>query len=112
MSPGQPQISPADAHQELEAGRVILLDVRTDDEWAAGHAPGATHMRLDALRPDALPADAQVVAVCLGGGRSAQAAEALQAAGVPVRNLTGGMNAWARAGLPVVRDDGSGGVIQ
>jgi rhodanese-related sulfurtransferase len=56
-------------------------------------------------------ADAEVMAVCRSGGRSAKAAEALAAEGVKVRNVAGGMTAWMSAGLPVVRDDGTPGTV-
>lgn len=105
------EVCAADAHAALERGEAVLLDVREDSEWAAGHAPGALHVPLGRLHPDAVPRDRPVIAVCHLGGRSARAAQALAGVGYDVRNLTGGMDAWATAGLPVVRDDGSPGVI-
>ena len=108
-TPGE--VSATDAFAELERGGVVLLDVREDHEWAAGHAPGAVHVALGRLQPDSVPQDRPVIAVCHLGGRSARAAEALAGVGYDVRNLVGGMEAWAAAGLPVVRDDGSPGVI-
>lgn len=104
-------ISPADARAAVERSEVLLLDVREDSEWAAGHAPGAVHVPLGTLHPDAVPQDRPVITVCHLGGRSSRAAQALADVGYDVRNLTGGMEAWAAAGLPVVRDDGSPGVI-
>jgi len=85
-----------------EAGEALLLDVREDDEWAAGRAPGAEHVPLGSLQPGAVPTDRPVLALCRSGNRSGKAAQALAAAGVDVRNVTGGMKAWAAAGLPVV----------
>ena len=49
--------------------------------------------------------------MCRSGKRSGQAAQVLSAAGVDVRNLDGGMAAWAAAGLPVVRENGMPGEI-
>jgi rhodanese-related sulfurtransferase len=92
-------------------GTVLLLDVREPDEWAAGHAPGAVHVPLAELDPATLPGDRPIVAVCRSGNRSGTAAARIGAAGLRVRNMAGGMNAWAEAGQPVVRDDGSTGVI-
>jgi rhodanese-related sulfurtransferase len=87
-----------------------LLDVREDDEWVAGHAPGAHHMPMQTVpaRLDEIPADGEVVVVCRSGGRSARVVAYLQAAGRDnVRNLDGGMMAWAGAGRPMVSEDGS-----
>lgn len=104
-----PQTSPADAHTRL-AG-VVLLDVREIDEWAAGHAPGATHLPLSRLTPDAVPSGATVLCVCRSGGRSGKATEALRRIGIDAVNVAGGMNAWAASGLPVVRSDGRPGTV-
>lgn len=87
----------------------LLLDVRRDDEWVAGHAPGATHIPLDQLpdRLDELPTDRPVWAVCHGGGRSARATAFLTAQGFEARNYDGGMVAWARADGPLVSENGA-----
>ena len=105
-----PQIDPAAAFA-LAAGGALLLDVREPDEWAAGHAADARHVPLGELSIADVPRDRVVVAVCRSGGRSGQAAMALAAAGVDVRNMAGGMNACAEAGLPVMRDDGQPGTV-
>jgi rhodanese-related sulfurtransferase len=108
--PGRgPDITAAEA-AALPDG-VLLLDVREPAEWAAGHAPDATHLPLMQLPQAELDRSVPIVVVCHVGGRSARAAEYLGAAGFAVRNLAGGMAAWQRAGLPVVRDDGSPGLI-
>jgi rhodanese-related sulfurtransferase len=91
----------------------LLLDVREDDEWAAGHAPEATHppmSRLGAAAGD-LPFDRTIVCVCHVGARSAAVAAALSGAGWDAVNVAGGMEAWTVAGLPIVRDDGSPGSV-
>ncbi len=94
-----------------EAGAALLLDVREDDEWAAGRAPGAEHVPLASLQPGEVPTDRPVLALCRSGNRSGKAAQALAAAGVDVRNVTGGMKAWAAAGLPVVTAAGRPGTV-
>ncbi len=84
----------------------VLLDVREDDEWAAGRAPGAVHIPLYEL-PDRLaelPEGRPLSVVCRVGGRSAQATAWLLAQGVDARNVAGGMLAWAQLGLPVEGD--------
>ena len=86
-----------------------LLDVREDDEWTAGHAPGAHHMpMMDVpVRLSEVPQDGQVVVVCRMGGRSAQVVAYLQGNGWDnVVNLDGGMEDWAASGRPLVSEDG------
>ncbi len=106
-----PEVQADVAAQLADSGEVLLLDVREDDEWAAGHAPGATHTVLGRLDPAAIPRDRPIIAVCRSGKRSGSAAQVLSGAGHDVRNLAGGMQAWAGAGLPVVRTDGTAGEI-
>lgn len=110
-SPGQiPQVDPTEALRLARDG-ALLLDVREPDEWVAGHAADATHMPLGELDPRGVPRDRIVVAVCRSGGRSGKAAIALVEAGIDVRNMAGGMNAWAEANLPITRDDGQPGTV-
>ncbi|MCX2932548.1 rhodanese-like domain-containing protein [Mycobacterium sp. CVI_P3] len=89
----------------------VLLDVREDDEWSAGHAPGAIHIRLGELDPARLGKAQPVVAICRSGNRSRTAAVKLAAAGLTVYNLGGGMKAWHGGGRPVVREDGTAGTV-
>lgn len=100
---GPPELSPLEVMAVVEAG-AVLLDVREDDEWAAGHAPQAVHMAMSRLNQEyeRLPADRQIVCICHVGARSAAVADALRRAGWDAVNLSGGMEAWQAAGLPVV----------
>ena len=106
-----PEISPAEAHRLGASGEALLLDVREDDEWALGHADAAVHAPLSRFDPSVVPEGRPVVALCRVGSRSAMAAQALAARGVPVVNMSGGMLAWTAAGLPVVRDGGAPGEV-
>jgi hydroxyacylglutathione hydrolase len=67
---------------ELATGGVLLVDVRDDDEWRAGHVPGSAHLPLERLRESAhlLPA-VPIVTACSGGRRGAAAASALRRLG-------------------------------
>jgi rhodanese-related sulfurtransferase len=105
-------VSPTEAMDLITAG-AVLVDVREDHEWAAGHAPQATHLAMSRLgaAPVDLPTDATIVCVCHLGGRSAAVAQALNGAGWTAVNLTGGMEAWQSAGLPVVTDTGDTGTV-
>ena len=87
----------------------LLIDVREESEWAAGHAAGAVHMGrgvierdIERLVPD--PAT-RLLLYCGGGYRSALAAENLQRMGYRnVLSVAGGWRAWTTAGLPTTRD--------
>lgn len=104
-------IDAATAMRLVNDSGAVLLDVREDDEWSAGHAPGATHIRLGELDPTTLSASRPIVAVCRSGNRSRSAATKLIGAGFAAYNLDGGMKAWHGSGRPVVRDDGSAGTV-
>jgi rhodanese-related sulfurtransferase len=83
----------------------VLVDIREDHEWAAGHAAGAVHIGkgvierdIETKQPDKR---ATLVLYCGGGFRSALAAEALGQMGYQnVVSLDGGWRAWQDAGLP------------
>ena len=104
------QVDPAEASR-LASDGALLLDVREPDEWAAGHAPDAVHVPLGDLDPATIPHDRVVVAVCRSGNRSGRVALQLADAGIDVRNMTGGMKAWAADGRPVRRGDGQPGLV-
>jgi rhodanese-related sulfurtransferase len=112
LFPSRPKVGPRQAWELLGDG-AILLDVREDAEWRAGHAPKARHIPLSRLpgRLRDLPPHRTVVTVCRSGARSARAAALLAREGRDVLNLSGGMHAWARAGLPVVASGGGPGRV-
>jgi rhodanese-related sulfurtransferase len=112
ISPEVPQIDADEGARRVQEG-AFLLDVREPDEWAAGHAAAAIHIRLAEIpeRVGELPVDGEVVAICRVGGRSQQAAAFLRSRGVEAVNLAGGMRAWAAAGLDVISDDGVPGQV-
>ncbi|MEU8618233.1 rhodanese-like domain-containing protein [Streptomyces sp. NPDC048623] len=91
----------------------LLLDVREDDEWAAGHVEGALHVPMSGFvarfgEVTAAMAEAgQAFVVCRVGGRSAQVTQYLVGQGFDAVNVDGGMLAWEGAGRPMVTDDGS-----
>jgi rhodanese-related sulfurtransferase len=87
-----------------EAG--LLIDVREESEWAAGHAEGAIFLSKGIIERDiekTVPDRSQrLVLYCGGGYRSALAADALQKMGyTDVISLDGGWKAWAEGGMPV-----------
>ena len=96
--------TPVDALPTELPDDLVVLDVREDHEWAAGHIEGATHIPLGHLpsRVGELDPAARTLVVCHVGGRSARATAWLNQHGYDAVNLDGGMVDWARVGLPVV----------
>jgi rhodanese-related sulfurtransferase len=97
---------------ELPKDGLTVLDVREDNEWAAGHAPGALHIPLGDLpaRVDELaklPDDRPIYVVCRSGGRSSRATAWLNASGYDAVNVAGGMKSWHTEGRPVESDLGA-----
>lgn len=84
----------ADPHAMVAAG-ATLLDVRTPEEFAAGHLEGAINIPVAELtaRIDEVPSDRAVVVYCRSGNRSATATRELTARGYEVHDL-GAMSAW------------------
>jgi hydroxyacylglutathione hydrolase len=96
------QITARDLAQRLQA--VTVVDVRSANEWATGHIPGAIHIPLGYLDDHAsqLTAGRPIVVQCQSGGRSSIAASILERRGVRgVVNLSGGITAWSAAGQPI-----------
>lgn len=104
----QPVAVPEVLSADLPDG-VFLVDVREDDEWTAGHAPDALHLRLGDLetRAQELPRDQELYLICRGGARSAYAAQVLASQGWQTINVADGMTGWAVAGRPMVSDTGA-----
>jgi rhodanese-related sulfurtransferase len=97
----------------LEATRLInddalVLDVREDKEWAAGHIPHARHIPLGQLSSRLSELEKHkprpIVISCRSGHRSARACALLKKSGFDnVHNLSGGIIAWEKANLPITR---------
>lgn len=107
----------ADPEQELAPERVAelmadegwqVIDVREPYEREAGHIDGTRHIELERLASEAgsVAKDRPVIFYCRLGARSAMATQAFRAAGYEAYNLTGGISAWAQAGLPLFPEGG------
>lgn len=98
-------VSRAELVERANQGKVVILDVRPREEFAAGHIPGALSVPLDQLDVALarLPKRAQIVAYCRGPYcvLAPQAVEWLRAKGFKARRLADGMPEWRLAGLPV-----------
>jgi hydroxyacylglutathione hydrolase len=96
-------VSIAQASTLLQTGKATLIDVRGADEYQAGHIPHAISLPMGALfkKLDLVPLRQQVIVLCEGGTRSQIVASMLQRVGYTnIRNLSGGIDAWKKAGLP------------
>ncbi len=111
---GAPSSTPAAAPQAVDVhearrrqtGGALLIDVREPGEWQQGHAPDVTLIPLGSLatRLADIPHDRDVLLICRSGNRSGTAQRQLLQRGYErVFNVSGGMNAWASAGLPIAR---------
>lgn len=101
-----PQLSAAQLRGRMESGGGMhLLDVRSDQEWRAAHIDGAHHLMAGHLRSQIgrLPKDKEIVVICGSGYRSTVAASVLERASFErILNVAGGIEAWKRAGFPLV----------
>lgn len=101
------QISPAEAVKQTRSGAIVLVDVREPDERKK-LAPAVEFLHVPVGDIDArmgeLPTDRPLAFVCRSGKRSTKAATAAAAAGLDVRNVTGGMTAWYDADLPTIKE--------
>jgi rhodanese-related sulfurtransferase len=104
-------LSVTDADERISAGEAVVIDVRTPREFGGplGHIEGALLLPLGQLE-EALHHLSDVrgrtlIVVCRSGNRSTTASRILCEAGFAnVMNLSGGMKAWQRAGLPAVHE--------
>jgi rhodanese-related sulfurtransferase len=101
------QVDIGQYREMVSAGdRHLLIDVREDGEWAAGHAAGAIHLGKGIIERDieskVADKDAKLVLYCGGGYRSALAGDALSKMGYTnVISLDGGWRAYQASGLPL-----------
>jgi hydroxyacylglutathione hydrolase len=99
-----PQMTPQEVHDRLQRDQLQVLDVRREGEFQTGHVAGAAWWPLDNFKvsPPEIDPAVPLAVHCLGGYRSTIACSLLRRAGVEnVINVTGGFEAWRKAGLPV-----------
>lgn len=101
---------PVDEARRMAASGALLVDVREDREWEAGHARGAVHLGRGVIERDvekAIPdKDTEIILYCGGGFRSVLTADSLQRMGYSnVLSITGGWKAWQENGGEVATGD-------
>ncbi|HET9125443.1 MAG TPA: rhodanese-like domain-containing protein [Solirubrobacteraceae bacterium] len=101
--------TPQEVHRLHDERTIQLVDVRAVHEHAAGHIAGTTLMELSEIssRAGEIDPERPVVFYCRSGGRSAMATQAFARAGYDAHNMSGGMLAWAAAGLPIAPEGGT-----
>lgn len=102
------ELTPSEVADAIATGTVQLVDVREPYEREAGYIDGSRHIELERLAAQAttIDRDRPVIFYCRLGARSGMATQAFRGAGYDARNLSGGIAAWAAAGLPVAPDGG------
>lgn len=90
----------------------VLIDIRTENEYQAGHAPGARPVDTKALKEDPVEAihgddplaerDAAIIVMCDNGLRSSMVAADLRQRGILAESVAGGLIAWGRDGNPIL----------
>ena len=98
-------ITPAEAIEQQRTGGLVLVDVREPAELRQGRIKGARNIPLGQLgaQLSELDSSTPVAFVCQSGMRSARATKAATKAGLDAANISGGVTAWSRAGLPLTR---------
>src|SRR6478672_2114241 len=105
---GGARVSLLQATQMLNQGKSVVLDIRDQADFAAGHIRDARHIPLKELKSRISELDKfkskSVIVVCSSGSRSARAASVLKSAGFgEVYSLDGGLAAWQAQGLPTAK---------
>ncbi|HEX2601827.1 MAG TPA: rhodanese-like domain-containing protein [Gemmatimonadaceae bacterium] len=102
------EVSVGESRARVKDGKATLVDVREDNEWAAGHARGAVHMGRGVIERDIesrIPdKNTELILYCGGGFRSALSADNLQKMGYTnVASMAGGWRQWQAEGGDVDR---------
>ncbi len=104
MTANLKKLTPQQVRERIDAGRAVLVDIREPDEFARSHVKGAQSQPLSTWEKAHLSIDpeADVIFTCRSGMRTAGACDRLAArVNGDAFVLDGGLDAWAKAGLPV-----------
>lgn len=96
-------ITPHEAHDGHKQGHLVLIDVRQPGELRGGKVRGAKNIPLGELksRLSELDPAKKHAFLCASGARSSRATGIAAKAGLDAANISGGIMAWSRAGLPI-----------
>lgn len=96
-------ITPSEAFAAMSSGQLQIVDVRKCSELAEASVDGATHIELSEIRGrlGELDRGRPVAFLCRSGRRSAMATHAAAQGGLDAANISGGVLAWTKAGLPL-----------
>lgn len=90
---------------DQEPDRIVVLDVRTREGYAAGHLPGAVHIPFEELpgRLQELPQDKEIITYCWNVTciLCTKAAYLLASSGYRAKEMLGGIDEWQKAGFPI-----------
>ena len=105
---GEGEISPEKAAKMMKQKNVVVLDVRTEDEFVQGHIKGAHNHDVleDSFIKDvsSMKKNKTYIVYCLSGARSARAVQQMKDAGfTKVYNVTGGVRSWVDKGMPITQ---------
>ncbi|MDQ6976970.1 MAG: rhodanese-like domain-containing protein [Ghiorsea sp.] len=105
---GYENASIAHAYKHWKQGKhtkipFVFIDVRTPQEFKAGHIPGAVNMPVSSITEhlNEIPKDKQIYVYCHSGKRAARASTVLAKAGFSVENIPESMVGWEAAGYPI-----------
>lgn len=109
--PQYTDISVGQGKEMIDMGEVFILDVRTPEEYAAGHINGSTLLAVQDIPAQELgkklmeiPRDRKILVYCRTGTRSTQASKILVENGfAEVYNMQGGITEWIKAGYETVK---------
>lgn len=98
-------IRPAAAKSQIDAIKPTLVDVREASEFKEGHIAGAINIPIRELpaKIATLPKDQPIIVYCKIGHRGAMAVLFLRGQGYNVRSISGGLDGWVAANLPIVK---------
>ncbi len=101
------ELSPADVKAKMDAGEVVVIDVREPREYGAERIPGAFNFPLSTFDASALPTGGKpVILHCGVGKRSAMAAQkCFEGGAAEATHMAGGLGEWKQAGLPLIVTD-------
>jgi rhodanese-related sulfurtransferase len=95
-------LEPEEVARRVAEGDLLLVDIREQYEWDAGHVPGSRHVEIErvASRAPTIPRDQAVAFLCRGGVRAGMVATAFRAIGYDAYNVRGGFTRWFEHDLP------------